>query len=125
MDIKQAKRSYIVNKIGKITPLKDFVLVADMNFEHRVTTSGIILPSDDAKDSGIRPRWGRVYAIGPDQVDVQVGQWICVAHGRWTRGIEIIDENGIKTTIRKVDNNDILLTSDEEVTDDTMGDKVV
>ena len=123
--IEKVKRGFIPNKVqGHIRPLGDTVLVTDMNFEYRVTTSGIILPSDDAKNSGIRPRWGHVYAIGPDQKDVKVGQWICVAHGRWTRGIDIVDENGDTKSIRKVDNNDILLVSDEPVQDDTMGDKV-
>jgi co-chaperonin GroES (HSP10) len=125
MDIQKVKRSYIANEIKEIRPLRDTVLVTDMNFEFRVTTSGIILPSDDAKDSGIRPRWAKVYAVGPEQLDVQVDQWILVAHGRWTRGIDIVDSSGIRRTIRKVDNNDILLISDDPVTDDTMGEKVV
>lgn len=123
--IPKVKPGYEPNKVKSLKPLRDTVLVSDMNFEFRVTTSGIILPSDDAKNSGIRPRWGKVYAIGPEQKDVQVGQWICVAHGRWTRGIEIIDETGKKTTVRKIDNNDILLISDEPVTDDTLSDKVI
>lgn len=124
MDIPKVKRSYISNEVKGLTPLNDTVLVTEMNFEFRVTTSGIILPSDDAKNSGIRPRWGKVYAIGPKQTDVKVGQWILVDHGRWTRGIDIT-VNGVNHTIRKIDNNDILLVSDEPVTDDTMGDKVV
>lgn len=125
MDIQKVKRSYIANEISSLRPLRDTVLVTDMNFEFRVTTSGIILPSDDAKDSGIRPRWAKVYAVGPEQNDIQVGQWILVAHGRWTRGIDIVDAGGERKAIRKVDNKDILLVSDEPVVDDTMGDKVV
>lgn len=125
MDIKKVKRGYLANEVGQLTPLKDCVLVSEMNFEFRVTSAGIILPSDDAKDSGIRPRWAKVYAIGPEQQDVSVGQWICVAHGRWTRGVEIVDASGNKTTIRKVDNKDILLVSDNPVNDDTISDKVV
>lgn len=124
--IEKVKRGFMPNEVfGTLRPLRDTVLVSDMNFEFRTTTSGIILPSDDAKNSGIRPRWGQVYAIGPEQIDVQVGQWICVEHGRWTRGIDIIDETGTKKTIRKIDNKDILLISDEPVNDDTMGEKVV
>ena len=124
--IEKVKRGFMPNEIsGTLRPLSDTVLISDMNFEFRTTSSGIILPSDDAKNSGIRPRWGQVYAIGPEQTDVQVGQWICVEHGRWTRGIDIIDETGTKKTIRKVDNKDILLISDEPVNDDTMGEKVV
>jgi hypothetical protein len=56
-----------------------------------------------------------VYAVGKDQKDVQVGQWICVAHGRWTRGVDIEDgQTEHKRTIRKIDPKDILLVSDDE-----------
>lgn len=119
------KKSYEPNKVSYLKALKDAVLVTDMNFEQRITSSGIIIPGDDGKNSGIRPRWGKVYAIGPEQVDIKVGQWILISHGRWTRGVEILDETGKKSTIRKIDNNDILLVSDNPVIDDTMSDKVV
>jgi len=117
------KFAFNPTKVDIVQPLGSTVLVSDMNFEHRVTTAGIILPSDDGKSSGIRPRWCRVYAVGPDQTDVAVGQYILVAHGRWTRGIKIEDPEGVKT-IRKVDVNDILLISDDPITDDTLSDKV-
>lgn len=103
----------------------DHVIVCDMNFEERITHSGIVLPNDDMKSAGIRPRWARIYAVGPDQKDpeLQVGKWIWVSHGRWTRGVNIEDEEG-KKTIRRVDNNDILLASDEPVYDMTWSDKI-
>lgn len=107
----------------QIKPLNDSVIVNDMAFDQRITSGGIILPNDNGKGTGIRPRWGQVYAVGPDQQDVQIGQWICVAHGRWTRGIDIEDENG-KVTLRRIDPNDILLVSDTPVQDDTMSDAV-
>ena len=107
----------------QIKALHDNVLVADMEFDTRITQSGLILPNDNGTSLGIRPRWGRVYAIGKDQKDVQVGQWICVAHGRWTRGIDIEDESG-KKTLRRIDPDDILMVSDEIPQDDTMSDAV-
>lgn len=111
-------------KVSRLRALNDNVLVADMPFESRQLSSGIILPSDDGKSSGIRPRWAQVYAVGPEQHTVTVGQWICVAHGRWTRGLEIQDNDGTKT-IRRIDPNDILLVSDEAPgPDDTMSDAV-
>ena len=111
----------------QIKALHDNVLVSDMEFDTRITQSGLILPNDNGTSLGIRPRWGRVYAIGKDQKDVQVGQWICVAHGRWTRGIDIEDgQTKHKRTIRKIDPKDILLISDsaERPKDDTMSDAV-
>lgn len=112
------------HRVNQLRVLHDFVLTTDMNFEERQLSSGIILPGDNGRASGIRPRWGRVYAIGPEQKDVTVGQWICVAHGRWTRGLRIEDSEGVKT-IRRIDPNDILLVSDElPGTDDTISDAV-
>jgi hypothetical protein len=51
------------------------------------------------------------------------GDWVCVAHGRWTRGVEIEDASGMKT-IRKIDPDDILLVSDTSPSDDTLSDAV-
>ena len=111
----------------QLKALQDSVLVADMEFDTRITQSGLILPNDNGTSLGIRPRWGRVYAVGPKQKDVTVGQWICVAHGRWTRGIDIDDgQTKHKRTIRKIDPKDILLVSDREERpqDDTMSEAV-
>jgi co-chaperonin GroES (HSP10) len=115
----QKTKYKFTNKIGNIKALGDAVIVSDMNFKERFTSGGIVLLGDDGKSDGIRPRWARVYAIGPDQLDVQVGEWICVAHGRWSRGIEIETETG-QYTIRKVDPKDILLSSPTEPSDDTI-----
>jgi co-chaperonin GroES (HSP10) len=107
----------------QLKPLKSHIIVTDMNFEVRLSQGGIILPGDNGTTKGIRPRWARVYAIGPEQKNVQVGQWILVAHGRWTRGLDIEDEDG-KHTIRRVDPKDILLISDEKMDDETFSDAI-
>lgn len=120
----EQKPAYSATKVGKINALNDHVIVCDMSFDERITHGGIVLPNDDMKSSGIRPRWGRVYAIGPEQKDVKIGQYVLISHGRWTRGIKIDDGTGEKT-IRKIDNKDILLISDEPVQDSTMSDKVI
>jgi co-chaperonin GroES (HSP10) len=115
--------AYTVNR-NSFRALRDDVIVEEMAFKERKLASGLILLDDDGKGHGIRPRWGKVYAIGPNQVDVVPGQWIMVAHGRWSRGVKIRDENG-ETTIRKVDNNDILLLSDEDPgIDDTVSEAI-
>lgn len=107
----------------KIKALGSSVIVSDMEFDTRITQSGLILPNDNGTALGIRPRWGRVYAVGKDQTDVQVGEWILVAHGRWTRGVDIDDgEVAHKRTIRKIDPDDILLIANgsERPQDDIM-----
>jgi len=98
---------------GKLIPLKDNVLITDMNFDSRVSKGGIYIPSDDGKTEGVRHRWGRVWAIGPEQKDVKVGDWILLEHGRWTRGITV-EENGKDITIRRADIKAILMVSDEK-----------
>jgi co-chaperonin GroES (HSP10) len=106
---------------GKVVPVRDHILVEEMDFGERKTRAGIILPGDNGESRGVRPRWGRVYAVGHEQVDVKEGQYILVAHGRWTRGVDVTYE-GKTITVRRVDNNDILLVSEDHPgTDETMG----
>ena len=119
------KAAYSAHRINRsqIRALNDVVIVSEMQFDERITSGGIVLLNDNGKGTGIRPRWGQVYAVGPDQKDVAVGDWICVAHGRWTRGLEIEDETGPKT-LRRIDPKDILLTADQRPNDDTFSDAV-
>ena len=114
------KAAYAAHQLQRrqLRPLKDSVIVSDMVFDVRISTGGIIIPNDNGKSTGIRPRWGQVYAVGPDQQDVSPGQWVCVEHGRWTRGIDIEDESG-KITVRRVDPKDIMMVSDQQPDDDT------
>jgi co-chaperonin GroES (HSP10) len=126
MTIQKVKRNALNTKVNgnTILPLGDNVLVRDMKFDGRITSTGIILPGDDGKDSGIRPRWAQIYAVGPEQKEVKVGQWVLVSHGRWTRGIDLELENGEQMTLRKIDLAEMLMISDEPVSDDTMSTKV-
>ena len=105
----------------KIRAIHDDVLVRDMDFGEQKTKSGIILRSDDGKTHGIKPRWGLVYKVGPDQNEIKEGQWILIRHGRWTRKIKIDDGDGEKE-IQKVDIDSILAVSD---TAPSAGDHVI
>lgn len=108
-----------------IKPLRDNVLVADMDFGERKTKAGIILIGDDMEQRGIRARWARVLAIGPKQLDVNVGDWILVDHGRWTRGLDVTDPDTDETiTVRMVDPKDIFMSSDELPADEYVADKI-
>lgn len=108
------------NKIKSIRAIKDHIIVTDMNFDQKLSHGGIIIPHSDKKLEGIHPRWAKVYAIGQEQKDIRVGQYVCVTHGRWTRGLDIQDEHG-EHTIRRVDPKDILLVSDTPMSDETIG----
>jgi len=98
---------------GKLRAIQDRVIVEDLVTGETTTEAGLVIIDDNAKERGIHPRWGKVYAIGPLQEEVFVGQWILVEHGRWTRGLSIIDHNNEEKTIRMVDNDDIMMVSDE------------
>lgn len=102
----------MATKIDAVRPILDHVMVVDMNFESKVSAGGIILRNDDGKTEGIKPRWARVYAIGPEQKDVAPGEWILIDHGRWTRGIKLEDSEGNEIIARFVDTKDIILADD-------------
>ena len=102
---------------GTLKPLHDKVFVSDMEFGAQKTASGIFIPSDNAKSSGVHPRWGRVFAVGPTQMQVKVGEWVLVEHGRWTRTVEYQTETGEVIEVRMVDNEAILLAADEKPSD--------
>lgn len=102
---------------GKLRPIRDHVLVSDMEFDAVTTASGIFIPGMDGKTTGIKPRWGKVYAIGPDQKDIKVGEWIYVEHGRWTRGAILEDELGEQITVRRVDLDAVMIQADEKPDD--------
>lgn len=105
-------------KAKALKPISKRVIVKNMEFSERITKGGLILPSDDTKSEGIRPRWAEICAIGPDQKDVEVGEWVLVDHGRWTRGLKL-NLAGEDMVIRMIDENDILLVSTEPMTDET------
>lgn len=102
---------------GKLRPLKDKVVVTNIEFGNEKTKGGIILLSDDGKPTGIHPRWGKVYAVDESQRDVQVGDWILIEHGRWSRGINHEDEHGNEVLIYFVDAKAIMLVADEKPED--------
>ena len=99
---------------GKITPIRDHILITDMEFGEQKTKGGLVLLSDDGKSEGVKARWGKVWAIGPEQKDVSVGEWILLEHGRWSRGITIEHEDGTQTIVRRADNKAILMVEDHK-----------
>ena len=92
-----------------IRPIKDRILVTDIEEGERITRSGLIIPDDNATAIGIRPRWAKVWKVGPEQTNVHVGEYICIEHGRWTRGVKIATGE----VIRMVENDSVLIATDE------------
>ena len=119
------KPAFSPTKVESLRFMHDNIIVSDMHFDERISKGGIVLLDDDKKSSGIRPRWAKIYGLGPDVKDplLEIGKYILISHGRWTRGITVETPSG-KVTLRKVDPNDILLVSDQPMEDETMSDKV-
>ena len=99
---------------GEIEPLGKRVLVEGMQFGETKTKGGLILIDDDGSAEGIHPRWAKIYAIGKRQKDVKVGEWILISHGRWSRCVILVDKKNIKREVRMIDEDDILMVSDDE-----------
>jgi hypothetical protein len=104
----------------RIRALNSDVIVHDMDFGEQISKGGIVIQSDNGKVHGIKPRWGKVYKVGPLQTDISPGQWVLVEHGRWTRKIKINDGDGEKE-IQKVEVSSILMVTDEKPNDVYLG----
>jgi co-chaperonin GroES (HSP10) len=97
----------------KVKALKGKVLVSDLERGMRVI-DGIIIPDDNGKSEGIRPRWGKVYSVGEGVTEVKEGQWILMENGRWTRMLTVKDDDGEEIKLWGADwPNGCLLVSDE------------
>lgn len=119
------KPAFSPTKVDSLRFMHDHIIVSDMSFDERITKGGLILLNDDKKSAGIRPRWAKIYGLGPDVKDpeLQIGKYILISHGRWTRGITVETPSG-EVTLRRVDPNDILLVSDTPMEDETMSTQV-
>lgn len=99
-----------------LKPLGNNIILINLDHGERKTASGIIILDDsttDAGERGIRARWAEVYAVGPEQTDVNVGQWVLMDHGRWSVGQTLdLGETEIKFWLG--DPNGILGVSDSK-----------
>ena len=98
--------------VGRIEPLRDKILVCDMEHGDQRLASGLIVPDDNGKERGIRPRWCTVYAVGADINYVKPGDRVMVAHGRWTRGVQVQNDQGVNKVVRMVESDAIMLVQD-------------
>jgi hypothetical protein len=105
----------------KVRALSKDVLVIDMDMGEMKTSSGIVIQSDNGKAHGVKPRWAKVYKIGTEvDLDLKVGQWILIEHGRWTRKITIDDGDSVKE-FQKVELKSIMAVADEKPNDMYIG----
>lgn len=107
---------------GTLRPIRNRVIVKDMYFGEQTTKSGLIIADDNGTGRGIYPRWGQVHSKGPENdEDYNVGDWILVEHGRWTRGIKI-DEGEGEMELRMIEAESILAWNNTKPDGVQMGD---
>jgi co-chaperonin GroES (HSP10) len=93
---------------GDLRPIGNRVIVSDMYFGEQKTKGGLIISNDDGTTRGIYPRWGKVYAKGPDNNDeYTVGDWILIEHGRWTRSVKL-DTGAGEQELRMIEAESVL-----------------
>ena len=98
---------------GTIRPIKDKILVRDMQWGELLTKAGIIILDDDGTDRGIKPRWAQVWKMGDEvKEDYKVGDWILIEHGRWTRSVNVVTDDE-KFKINMIDPEAVMLMSDK------------
>jgi len=98
----------------KVNALKGKVLVTDLERGSRIV-NGIIIPDDNGKSEGIRPRWGRVYSVGSGVTEIVTGQWILIENGRWTRMVKVKEDDGSYTQLWGVEwPKSVMLVSDTD-----------
>lgn len=106
--------------MSTIRPLKERILAELLGLGERVTSTGIVIAGENGKDRGVRPRWAKVHLVGEGIDWVKPGQYLLVAHGRWSRQFEC-EHQGQKLKLVHLDNKECLIVSDEEPTDDFIG----
>jgi co-chaperonin GroES (HSP10) len=95
-----------------IKPIHDKVLAKMVDgFGEKKTAGGLIIQEKDGTADAIRPRWFEVVYTGPEQQDVNPGDYVLVAHGRWSRGVTIDPADEYKLYF--LDNEEMLAVSDE------------
>lgn len=94
--------------MAKIKAFGDRVLatMAQKPSGYKKSKSGLLIADKDMEASGIKPRWFKIVSVG-EKIDwLSDGDYVLVAHGRWSNGVDIDNEK-----VYLLDNNEILMLS--------------
>ena len=106
---------------GNVAAISNRVIVSDMYFGEQKTTGGLIIKDDDGTTRGIYPRWAKVYSKGPNNKDdYDIGHWILIEHGRWTRAFTVETPEG-DVELRMVETESVIGYSEEKPNDIYIG----
>lgn len=106
---------------GDVAAVGNRVIVSDMYFGEQKTAGGLIIKDDDGTTRGIYPRWAKVYSKGPqNKDDYDIGHWILIEHGRWTRAFTVETPEG-EVELRMVETESVIGYSEEKPNDIYIG----
>ena len=99
----------------KITPLRGTITahLLEAPRKQSVTNAGVILLADNATEGGMKPRWFKALAVHTEEEDINEGDYILVAHGRWSREYSRENKDGEKIVLIVVESESLLGISDE------------
>ena len=94
----------------KLLPRYDniFGVMVD-GYGETITPGGILIIENNMDTLSIRPRWFRVTHRGPTQTDIEIGEFVLMTHGRWSRKITI--DFGLDDDIFHLDPKEVLLVT--------------
>lgn len=98
-----------------ITPVGEWIATKIIDKGSKISAGGIIVLDDNMKQSGIRPRWAKVLAVGPDvdpRDNINVGDFLLLEHLGWVRGMEI-EVDGTEQTVHWTIPEKIVLIGDD------------
>ena len=98
----------------KATANKILAEMIDKPGEEKTTAGGLILKEKDATEAAVRPRWFKVYSVGSEIDWIKEGEYVMVAHGRWSNGLKI-DED---LKLYLIDNDECLAVNDTNPMED-------
>lgn len=79
---------------------------------YKKTDSGIFIADKDGDVSGIKPRWFQIASVGERINWVKEGEYVLVAHGRWSNKIKTGDPEFPEVWL--LDNDEIMAASDDK-----------
>ena len=85
------------------------VMIDRPDGEWKAKKSGLFIAEKDQTTESIKPRWFQISSVG-DRIDwVKPGDYVLVAHGRWSNGVTLSSDD---SKIWLLDNKEILGVSD-------------
>jgi co-chaperonin GroES (HSP10) len=100
--------------IVKATKNKILAEMIDKPDQTITTQGGIILTEKDATENAVRPRWFKVYSVGSEIDFIKEGEYVMVAHGRWSNGLKINED----LKLYLIDNDECLAVNDTNPMED-------